>query len=166
MDALKAFIKPENIKVFEKYNVLSRRELEARYEVYLERYAKTINIEGLTSVHIVKRQIIPAVSQFLVDQIATLGSVESVGLKNSALETQVKTLNSLLLDTFKKTESLGKAIEKAQAAHGNAEQQASLYRDKVFTAQAELRKTVDELEAMVGSEYWPMPTYSEMLFLL
>ena len=114
----------------------------------------------------VKRLVIPAVSQFLADQIATLGSVESVGLKNAALEAQVKTLNSLLSETFKKTEALEKAVEKAQAAHGNAEKQAALYRDKVFTAQADLRKTVDELETMVGSEYWPMPTYSEMLFLL
>ncbi len=164
VDALKAFVKPESIKLFEKYNILSKRELEARYEVYLERYSKTINIEGLTSAHMVKRQIIPAVSQFLADQIATFASVESIGLKNSALEAQVKTLNSLLSETFKKTESLEKAIDKAQVAHG--EKQAALYRDKVFTAQADLRQTVDTLETMVGSEYWPMPTYSEMLFLL
>ncbi len=166
VDALKAFVKPETIKVFEKYNVLSKRELEARYEVYLERYAKTINIEGLTSVHMVKRSVIPAVSQFLADQIATLGSIESVGLKNPAVEEQVKTLNSLLGEMFKKTEVLEKAIEKALSAHGDAEKQAGIYRDKVFVAQAELRKTVDTLEKMVGADYWPMPTYSEMLFLL
>lgn len=166
VDALKAYIKPENIKVFEKYKVLSERELHARYEVYLERYAKTINIEGLTSVHIAKRLIIPAVSQFLTDQIATLKSVGSVGLKNITLKNQVKTINDLLSEAFKKTETLEKALEKAHSAHGDVEKQSILYRDKVLAAQVDLRKTVDSLEKIVGAEYWPMPTYSEMLFLL
>ncbi len=163
--ALAAYIKPANVELFEKYNVLSKRELHSRYEVYVERYAMDINIEAKTSLQLAKRDIVPAVSQFLVDQAATLSSVESLGLKNKALSALVKDVNANLETTLFKIDALESAADKANAIDDTVKQ-AEAFRDKVFTAQADLRETVDYLETIVGADYWPLPTYAEMMFML
>jgi len=162
--ALKALVDKESVKVFEKFNVLSKAELESRYEVYLERYVKQINIESLTSLQMANRQIIPAVGDYLQDQINLVASVETMGLTNKAVEVRVEDVNKNLQDLIDKTNKLQEITEKAQGIE-NVERRAEAFRDKVFTAMNSLRETADYLETIVGEDYWPMPTYAEMLFL-
>ena len=164
VDALKALVGKDSIKVFEKFKVLSKTELESRYEVYLERYIKQINIEALTSVHMSNRQIIPAVGDYLQDQVNLIASIETMGLTNKPVENRIADVNKNLQALMEKTIKLQEITEKTQKIK-EFEKQAEAYRDNVFVAMKSLRETADYLETLLGQDYWPMPTYAEMLFL-
>ncbi|MDD5455412.1 MAG: glutamine synthetase III [Candidatus Margulisbacteria bacterium] len=163
-EALKAYIKPENMKIFEKFKVLSKKELESRYEVYLEGYWKQVNIEALTMVNMATRQIVPSVSEYLNAQCTLVANLEESGLKNKKLAEKVKDLNNDLETLLDKIDVLQKAITEAQALD-HADKKAMKYKDKVIPAMNNLRVIADQMEAKVGSGYWPIPTYAEMLFL-
>ncbi len=164
VDALAAYTVPEFVKIFETFKVLSKKELHSRYEVYLENYIKHINIEALTMVNMINRQILPAVGRELQDQVATYGSIESVGLKNAPLKDKLKELNDNYVKLAEKVDKLQKATEKAQKIE-DVVKKAEAYRDKVFADFKELRGVADYLETIVADDLWPIPTYAEMLFL-
>ena len=162
VDALKAFVTPKAIKLFGKYNVLSKDELHSRYDIYVEQYAKHINIEALTALQMTKRQFIPAAIQFVGELGVSLAAAGKYGsVQKGLLEEVGKHLES----AGKKVAKLEAEIKKAQAI-GDVAKQAAAYRDKVFPTMTDLRGDIDALEAILPSDLWPVPTYSDLLFKL
>ena len=162
VDALKAFVTPKAIKLFGKYNVLSKDELHSRYDIYVEQYAKNINIEALTAIQMTKRQFIPAAIQFVAELGASLAAAGKYG----------SVQKGLLAEVGKHLESAGKKVAKLEAetmkaqAIGDVPKQGAAYRDKVFAAITDLRTDIDALEAILPADLWPVPTYSDLLFKL
>jgi len=164
--AIPAIIAEKNVKVLEKHGVLSKIELESRYEINLENYIKIINIEALATLEIAKRQILPAVISFATELAGSINAIKSTGIKatTSAQEELLVEISTLAASLKKNIAKLEEANDKAGNMHGDSFKQASFYRDSVFTQMATLRADADKLEAIVDSEYWPLPTYGEMLF--
>jgi glutamine synthetase len=165
VDALKALVTEKASKLFEKYDVLSRKELHSRYDIYVETYAKQINIEARVAIDMVRRQFIPAALEyatFLADSIDDLKSVKGPA---AVPEDMLKKLGAVLNSAYKNLGKLEAAVEKAQAV-SNTVKQAESYRDKVFTALQTLRGDIDSLEMLVPADTWPVPTYADLLFKL
>jgi len=162
VDAYPEILKPEVVKAFEKYGVLNERELRARYDVAVEQYNKTINIEGQLMVLMANRYILPAAYRY----IAQLGqSVAALKAAGGAGKQTRKSLDDLttLTDEFKLgTDKLQNLLEHEG---GDAEKHAKYFRDKVVPAMASLREIGDDLESIIPHDLWPLPTYREMLFV-
>jgi glutamine synthetase len=162
VDALKAFVTPKAVKLFEKYSVLSKDELHSRYDIYVEQYAKHINIEAMTAIQMTRRQYVPAAIRFISELGASLAVAGKLGTVQKDLLEQV----SRHLDAAaKKVAKLEDEAKKAQAID-KVEKQAAAYRDKVMAAAVSLRTEIDALESILPADLWPVPTYSEMLFKL
>lgn len=165
VDALKAFVTEKSFKLFEKYDVLSRKELHSRYDIYVETYAKQINIEALVAIDMVRKQFLPAgleYATFLADSIDGLKSVKGPA---AIPEDILKKLGVILTSAYKNVGKLEAAVEKAQAISGTVKQ-AESYRDKVFTVMQALRVDIDSLEKLVPADTWPVPSYTDLLFKL
>ncbi len=163
VDAFGEVLKSDVIKAFEKYGVLNARELKARYEIALEQYIKTINIEGQLMVLMGNRYILPAAYKY---QGQVAGSVAAVKSAGGVSKEGKKTLDQLvkLTDDFKqKTDKLQDLLE--HEGEGGAEKHAKHFRDKIVPAMVSLRETGDALEQIVPHGIWPLPTYREMLFI-
>lgn len=150
-DALPEIVTPKSIALFEKYEVLSEREVEARYEVLLEQYGVKLNIEAETAAHIARTLILPAA----VTQLRTL---QEAGLDAQVAET--KGLTDQLYERILKLEELNrKPGEFSDAEH------VRFQRDEVIPAMNAVRETADQLERIIADDLWPLPHYSEMLFI-
>ncbi|HYT67321.1 MAG TPA: glutamine synthetase III [Vicinamibacterales bacterium] len=163
VDAYGEVLKPEVVKAFEKYGVLNDRELHARYEVALEQYNKTVNIEAQLMVLMANRYILPAGYRFQGELATTVSAMK--GAATAAKETR-RTLDEVtrLVDEMKvRVDRLQVLLE--HEANGNAEKHAKYFRDKVIPAMNSLREAGDSLEALVPQDLWPLPTYREMLFV-
>jgi len=165
VEAYKALVAEKNIKLLEKHQVLTSVEAHARYEIHLENYVKTINIEALTMLDMAKRQILPAVIEY---SGAVASSISAV---NAVSDVKLATQEKLLAQLTEGINKLGSAIEVLEGALENADHagdstlaHAEYYRDVVFAAMKDLRAVADELETIVSEEYWPIPTYADMLF--
>lgn len=163
VDALPHFEDEKSIALFTRHKVLSEREIHARTEILLENYYKTINIEAHTAYEMVARDYLPAVTayeKFLCDVII---SKRGAGI-DAAVETEAANkISSLTASLTVKNRELSEALEKVSELSDVLET-ATYYRDIVFGKMNELRELVDTLETMVGAEYWPVPTYGELLF--
>ncbi len=164
VDALPHFVDKKNVELFTSHNVFTETEMRSRLEILYETYSKTVNIEALTMIDMMKKQIIPAVSDytaFLAGNIAAKKAVsESI---NTDVESELLTkLSDELSELYKKE----KVLEEAEAKENSVDayETAVYYRDKVFGAMQDLRETVDKIEPDVASDFWPVPTYSELLF--
>ncbi|MDR2018009.1 MAG: glutamine synthetase III [Syntrophobacterales bacterium] len=165
VDALKAFIAPKALKVFEKYDVFSHKELHSRYDIYVETYAKQINIEALVSIDMAKRQLIPAGLEYATFLADSLASFKAAAVPASVQADLLKKLNAALISSYRNLGKLEKAVEMAAGTDGITKQ-AEAYRDKVMTAMAALRADIDAMEMLVPKDMWPMPTYADLLFKL
>ncbi len=165
VEALASMATPEAVKLFEKYKVLSKEELHARYEIYLEIYVKHVNIEAQASVQMVKRQYLPAVIEFTKDLAKTVAQLKSVGASAKVQKELLSKVSGLLESASEKLAVLESAIEKAHAVKDSVKR-AEAFRDKVVVAASELRKDIDALEGLTPANLWPVPTYAEMLFKL
>ncbi len=166
VEAAKALVSEKNQAVFEKHGVLTKAEATARYEIILENYNKTINIEALTTLEMAKRQILPAVIKFSTSLAESINTIKATGL-NVDVSTQAELLEevSTLTASLKKNITLlEKAVEKADNFDGDIYDLGLMYRYEVFEQMNTLRADADKLEALVDKEFWPMPTYSDMLF--
>ncbi|KJS82514.1 MAG: glutamine synthetase [Peptococcaceae bacterium BICA1-8] len=166
VESVPALIDEKSIKVFEEHAVLSKTELYSRYEIVLEQYIKTINIEALTMVDMSKKQIIPAVIKYCTVLAQSINEIKATGLTGltSVQEEYLKETSEVLISFKAKVAALDKALKHAN--HESIYDHAMAFREEVFSKMAELRKDGDELEALVDSALWPMPTYEEMLFNL
>ena len=165
VEALEALAKPETAKLFEKYKVLTKGELHSRYEVYLEKYAKDINIEARAAIEMVKRQYIPAVIRYTGELAQVISSLRSAGASSSVQKELLGEITMLLDSSVKKLETLEAATKKAQGI-SEAHHRAASFRDKVVPAAIDLRKDVDTLETLLPVCHWPVPSYADMLFKL
>ena len=152
-DALPEVVAADTIDVFGKYNVLSERELEARYEVWVEQYAMNANIEAETAATIARTQIIPAVAKHLV----LLDDADA-----DLLEKESRDLFNQLVD---KTMALEKANGYPDGLEDEGMDLAIYARDEQLAAMSEVREVADKLERIVADSYWPLPKYSEMMFI-
>lgn len=161
VDALPAFSDPAVVELFDKYEVLTPRELASREEVYLEQYCKTVNVEGQLSAKIAKTLIYPAAVRYQGELAATAANLKACGLTpDTSMLEQVTSLVASLQEGVAK-------LEEAQA-HEDAEttlNHAKHYCHHVIPAIAAIRETVDALEGILADDLWPLPTYQEMLFI-
>jgi glutamine synthetase len=165
VDALPYFISEKNIKLFTKHNIFSESEIHSRYEVMLEGYAKVIHIEALTMVDMVKREIIPSVMGYLKDLSETACSKKSLNAQiNCELEEKlIEKLSNLSACLYRNIEKLENSILEVKNQDTSLST-AKYYREMVFINIQSVRSTVDELETLVGKEYWAYPTYGELLY--
>jgi glutamine synthetase len=164
-EALPYFIHEKNIQLFETHKVFTETEVHSRYEILQENYAKTIKIEGMTMVDMVRRDVLPAVSaytgQLAGDAAAKKALCDAV---DCSYETAtVKRLSELLTMASKTVGTLEDALVES-ASITDCEELSNFSRDSIFAAMNELRIYVDEMETMTGAEFWPYPSYGEMLF--
>jgi glutamine synthetase len=162
VDALPEVIKPEVARAFEKYKVLTSEELHARYEISLETYNKTINIEAQLMVLMANRYILPAAFEYVTTVGQSVAAAKAGGAPSKEGKKHLTQLVKLV-DAFRvQTDKVD-----AAAAHGagSADKHAKYMRDTVVPAMATLRELGDQLELMIPHEAWPLPTYREMLFV-
>ena len=162
-DAYSKYLDKKNVELFSSHGVFTLTEMKSRYEIALENYIKTINIEAETMIEMTRKQILPAVSSFEEDLASAISSKKDVSEKLSCkFEEETLEFESKTAD---KAYSAMKNLEKTlKAAKGESLELAMYYKDKVIPAMRKLRTEVDTLETTTGAEYWPLPTYGEMLF--
>ena len=165
VDALKAFVTDKSLKLFEKYEVLSHKEIHSRYEIYVEIYAKQINIEALTAIDMVKKQFIPVGIEYATFLADSIGSFNSASVSAPVQEDLLKKLGSILASSYKNLTKLEAATAKTQAIVDTVKK-AESYRDKVITSMQALRSDIDALEMIVPKDMWPVPNYTDLLFKL
>lgn len=165
VDALPAFIDPKNIDVFIKNNVFTEAEIHSRYEILLENYSKTINIEALTMLDMAKKQLLPAMIEYIRMVCDALAAKKCLGLDlDLSVETELAQKLSCLETQF--VSAVDKLESDVITAKGvsNILESAQYYHDPVFADMQALRAVADEIETLVGEEYWPIPTYTDLLF--
>ena len=164
-DAMQAYLQQKNIDLFEEFGVMSAAETRARYEVKMGIYAKLLNIEALTMLDMASQQILPAVLDYSGDVASTAATKQSVSsaISIKAETTLLEKLSAGADAISAGIEALAAAREEAAAA-GDDSAQAFAYRDKVKPAMAQLREAADSMELVVARDYWPFPTYNDMLF--
>jgi glutamine synthetase len=164
-EALPAFIDQKNIELFERHHVFTRGEVLSRYEIALENYAKTINIEALTLIDIVNRDILPAVLAYQDDLARLIAHKKKLG-GDYPTDPEENRLQRLAKLTVCLDDRLGTLSARTVEVKGIADtlEAAQAYRERVFSAMNELRMIVDELEMVVSKEYWKIPTYGEILY--
>ena len=163
--AFKRYDDEKNIKLFSDHGVMSATEINSRRGILFENYSKIVNIEALTMIEMVERDIIPAVSAYIGDlsntMAARLAAVpEACSDVERELITKLSAKNAL---AYKKLEEL-KSAEKLATSQTNYEAKAEVYESRVLPMMSELRSVVDALETMTAHEYWPLPTYGELMF--
>ncbi|MDO4535026.1 MAG: glutamine synthetase III [Clostridium perfringens] len=167
VEAIEALNAEKNKALMERHHVLSREEMEARYEISLENYSKTINIEALTAIEIVKKQIFPAAIKFSTKVAKSINAINKTGLgiDVSAQGNLLKEVSSLISSIDTKVKALEESVIKAEKMD-DSYTQAHSYRSCVFENMNSLREDVDSLEMLVDEEIWPLPSYTELLFNL
>lgn len=163
VDAVDTLTTPKAVKLFEKFHIFTKAELESRQEVLYETYAKTINIEALTMINMASKQILPAVIGYSKTLADTVLSVKAAGA-DASVQAGLLTQVSDLLVQMKKA-LLGLQEAEAQAgAMPEGREQAFFYKDEVVKAMEALRRPADELEMLVDKAVWPFPTYADLMF--
>ena len=163
VEAVESLTTDKAVKLFEKFHIFTKAELESREEVLYETYAKTINIEALTMIDMASRQIIPAVVRYTKSLADTVIAVKGAGADASVQAKLLDQVSSGLAQTKTALEKLQKAVEEAGAMQEGKEQ-AFFYKNAVCTAMEDLRRPVDGLEMIVEKEAWPYPTYADLMF--
>ena len=163
-DAMQMVLHPENIEMLVRHKIYSEAEIRSRYEISLENYVRTVHIEALTMADMAKKEILPAVMRYTGDLAAALNEKKAAMPELSyPVESElIKKLTELVV----KIDAAGKALEKSIAACevGDATEQAFRIRDELLPRMAELRAPCDEAETMTAADYWPFPTYGDLLF--
>ena len=163
--ALPALIEPKNIALMEDFGVLTKVEMESRYEVEMEHYSKIINIEALTMLEMARKQLLPAVNAYMSEVANTAASKLAVS-ESISVRSETKTLNRLSADADAMSDAidtLQDAVDAAKALPSESEK-AVAFHDNVLPAMDALRAAADDAETICGEDYWPLPSYSKMLY--
>ena len=165
VDALPAYIAEKNIAMFSRHSVLTRDELEARYNIHLENYCKVMTIEGNTLLDMARRQIMPAVSKYSDELATALFHKQNCGIPLSVKmeEATLRKLADLSGKLYDACEALERAINKAPAMDGGIKA-ACYYRDEVDARRQKASALINQLETITGAQHWPLPTYADILF--
>ena len=163
--ALPALVEPKNIALMEEFGVLTKVEMESRYEVEMEHYSKIINIEALTMLEMARKQLLPAINAYMSEVANTAASKLAVS-EAISVRSETKTLTRLSTDA----DAMSDAIDALQAAVDTAEAmtdesaKAVSFHDDVLPRMDALRAAADDAETICGEDYWPLPSYSKMLY--
>ncbi|MGN1059998.1 MAG: glutamine synthetase type III, partial [Clostridia bacterium] len=159
-------IYPESIRMFEKHHVYSETELRARYEIKMEKYSKIVGIEAQTLLQMLNRQIMPACMKFADTVAQGIVNIKATGLACDTLpeEELLRKVTGGLAALHKSMNKLEKAVAKAEHLSDDFVAHANFSRDYLVTAMLEIRKHADALEAIVGKEFWPIPTYNDLIY--
>ena len=163
--ALPALIDPKNIALMEEFGVLTKVEMHSRYEVELEHYSKVINIEALTMLEMARKQLLPAVNAYMSEVANTAASKLAVS-ESISVRSETKTLEKLSVDADTMSDAidaLQDAVDAAKALPSESEK-AVAFHDNVLPAMDTLRAAADDAETLCGEDYWPLPSYSKMLY--
>jgi glutamine synthetase len=163
VDALPQLIAKDVIGIFEKYKVLNEREVHARYDIMVETYNKTVNVEGQLMVLMSNRYILPAAFEYQKQVAQSVAAVKAAGGRSSEGKKVLDRVTKLTDDFKRRTDKLRHALE--HEANGDAAKHARHFRDVVIPAMETLREAGDELELILPHETWPLATYREMLFI-
>lgn len=165
-DAVEHYIDQKNIDLFTKNKIYSVEEIHARYEIELENYAKLINIEALTMIDMAKKDMIPAVTSYVreLTDTALAKKALSDAIPTSVEEELITSLSNKLVSFSKKTAELENAVIGAGEFENDVLAYAKYYREKVFSVMTELRAIGDAMETETAADYWPYPSYGEMLY--
>ncbi|MCI8615278.1 glutamine synthetase type III [Parablautia intestinalis] len=163
VEAVDTLTTDKAVKLFEKFGIFTKAELESREEILYETYTKTINIEALTMIDMASKQIIPAVIRYTKSLADTVIAVREAGADASASAELLKTVSEKLSAMKSGLKKLEDALAKAGEV-SNVKEQAFYYKDVVKTAMDELRAPADEVEMMVDKKIWPIPTYGDLIF--
>lgn len=164
-EALPAFVAEKNLKLFEKHHILSRDEARSRYEINLDNYSKVLNIEGMTMLEMVHRDILPAVTEYIGTLAETAGAKKQVCPAASCVteEALIKKLSELSASLYELAGELEKNIAAAKLVE-EKQSQAECYRDTVLSKMEQVRIVADEMEVHMPREVWPLPSYGDLLF--
>ena len=163
--ALPALVDPKNIQLMEDFGVLTKVEMESRYEVEMEHYAKIINIEALTMLEMARKQLLPAVNSYMSEVANTAASKLAVS-EALSVRSETKTLTKLSTDADAMSDAidvLQDVVDAAEALTSESEK-AVAFHDNVIPAMDALRAAADDAETICGEDYWPLPSYSKMLY--
>ena len=165
VDALPHYTDEKNVKLFTKHKIYTEVEMQSRQDIILETYAKTINIEALTASDMVKRDILPAVSSYVAELASGVATKKAISDDIPCEELDIiKRLSGLQDCAYKKLAALDNAIIGVKEVGEDPIEVATYYKDSVITAMTELRAVVDEMETLVSSDYWPYPSYGDLMF--
>ena len=163
VDSMPAYIDPKNISLFTRHDVFSEVEMRARYGIHLENYCKITAIEANTLLSMIRRNIFPAVSRYTSDLARAVQRKKALYLDCSAETDLLQQLTNLNNELYTTAQSMAQALENAPASEGGLAS-ARYYRDVVYTLEYKASHLVNELEANTSAEYWPYPTYADILF--
>ncbi len=166
VDALPHYTDEKNVKLFTKHKIYTEVEMQSRQDIILETYAKTINIEALTASDMVKRDILPAVSSYVAELASGVATKKAISddIPCEAELDIIKRLSGLQDCAYKKLAALDNAIIGVKEVGEDPIEVATYYKDSVITVMTELRAVVDEMETLVSSDYWPYPSYGDLMF--
>ena len=163
--ALPALVDPKNIQLMEDFGVLTKVEMESRYEVEMEHYAKIINIEALTMLEMARKQLLPAVNSYM-SEVANTAATKLAVSEALSVRSETKTLTKLSTDADAMSDAidvLQDVVDAAEALTSESEK-AVAFHDNVIPAMDALRAAADDAETICGEDYWPLPSYSKMLY--
>lgn len=163
VEAVDTLTTEKSVRLFEKFGIFTKAELESREEILYETYAKTINIEALTMIEMASKQLVPAVVKYSKSLADTVIAVKQAGADASVQAEMLHTVSSKLL-AMKKALTKLEEVEAKAGSMKNAREQAFFYKDVVREAMDELRAPADELEMIVDKDVWPLPTYGDLIF--
>ena len=163
MDALPKLVEEKNIAIFEKYGVLSHREMESRFEILVEQYFHTINIEGETAADMARTMILPAAQRYLSELLATTGQADHLGLKAEGILDNAKALIGVIDELIERINAL---VEQNAVLGGDDLGSKVIHmKENIIPAMARVRDVVDRLEKIIPDDLWPIPSYRDMLFI-
>lgn len=162
-EAVPAFLAQKNVDVFSKYGVYTEAELQSRVEILLDEYCKTLNIEALTMIDMAKKEILPAAAKYIKDIAKTAELAKSCGAETVFEEETVKEISALVTEMYKALGTLEVDVQKVHSIE-DTQEMANFFHDTIFADMGALRVPADKIETLVGKEYWPYPTYSDLLF--
>ncbi|MBO5383541.1 MAG: glutamine synthetase III [Ruminococcus sp.] len=163
VDALPEYIKPDSIALFEKFKIYTEAELRSRTEILLENYSKVINIEALTMLDLVKKKIVPACISYIKEICETGAAKNALSIPATLEQELASKLSSLTETIYREAAILEEKVSAAQVQNEGLPM-ARFYRDEIFSQMQKLRAVVDETETNMSEKYWPLPSYTKLLF--
>jgi glutamine synthetase len=164
VDAADCLLDEKNVELYSKHGVYTKVELDSRYEIMLENYSNTLQVEGLTALKMAKNEIYPAVVKYIGKVAKDAKDLAELGVDNSFLKANLEELTTLATKMNDQMATLEEKINTVRSADLDVKETAVFWRDEVLTAMADLRATADKLETLVDEKDWPMPNYVDLMF--
>ncbi len=164
VDAADCLLDEKNVELYSRHGVYTKVELDSRYEIMLENYSNTLQVEGLTALKMAKNEIYPAVVKYIGKVAKDAKDLAELGVDNSFLKANLEELTTLATKMNAQMAALEEKINTVRSADLDVKETAVFWRDEVLTAMADLRATADKLETLVDEKDWPMPNYVDLMF--